>query len=271
MRWLDKLEARFGKLGIPNLIMYVVAGRVLAWLLTYGRPELAAQLLLDPAAVMRGEAWRLVTFVFVPPLSNPLFDALALYFTFLVGRILESYWGTFRFTLFYLIGTVGTASVAFIPPGAAVSPFFLDTSLFLAFATLFPDFTVLLFFVLPVKVKYLGWLSAAMLTFFFWTTNLTGKFAITIAFTNYLVFFAPQIREAFARSFRRIRGATAAPLPADRAVPPPAEPAVPVHRCSVCGATEKTRPDEEFRWCNCRKCGEGREFCSGHLAAHRKA
>src|SRR5690242_4748602 len=168
MRWLDRLERRFGRFGIPNLIVYIVAGRGLALILSLSRPEFPGFLTLDPAAVRHGEVWRLVTYLFIPPvmtagLFGGVFGALIqLYFTWMIGRILEAAWGEFRFTLYYALGGIATAGAAAIL-AAPATPEFLDLTMFLAFATAFPDFTVLLFFIIPVRMMWLGWLAAAWL------------------------------------------------------------------------------------------------------------
>jgi len=271
MRWIDRLEQRFPWLGIPGLITYVSIGRALAYFLSLRTPQFVAYLLLDPVAVRHGEAWRLVSFLLTPPAGGVLFAVVDLYFTFMVGRILEEYWGAFRFTVYYLLGAVGTAAVALLFLNTPVAPYFLNLSLFLAFATLFPEMPILLFFILPVKVKYLGWLSAFLLTLAFWGTNLSGKLAIVAAFTNYLVFFWPEIRVWIRDKFRRKPGTLSEPRPEGRVEGLPTPPEAPaVHRCTTCGATEKDHPEYGFRWCSCKECGEGREYCMEHLKEHQE-
>lgn len=267
--WLNGLERKFGRLGVPRLITYVVAGRGLAYLLGMGDPAFPAYLVLDPDAVRRGEAWRIATYVFTPPGGGLFFALIELYFTYLIGDALEAAWGAFRFTLYYLIGALATAAVAFLVTGSPVTPTYLNLSLFLAFATLFPEFTVLLFFILPVKVKYLGWITAGYLTIDFWTTSLTGKAAIFVALGNYLLFFAPQIREWVSGRFHRTGSDLRNALAGER--PGGARASRTVHRCAACGRTERDDPALEFRVCTCDECGGGTEYCMEHLAAHRKS
>ncbi len=273
MNWLDRLERRFPRFGIANLVTYIVAGRFLALLLSLARPEYPQFLVLDPWAVRRGEVWRLASYLFLPPeISSGFFGGvfgalIQLYFTWLIGRTLENTWGAFRFTLYYAIGGVGTALVA-VALGTPATPDYLDLSLFLAFATVFPDFTVLLFFILPVRMKWLGWLSAVgLLWTFTFRSGLSGRIAILVAFSNYLAFFWPVLIGWFATAGRRpvaVRSVhDTGPAPA------PAVAAGPVHRCTSCGRTERDDTRLEFRWCKCGRCGEGLEYCMDHLASHQ--
>jgi len=273
MSWLDRLELRFGRLGIPDLITYVVAGRAIAFLVALAHPEYPAFLILDPLAVRRGEVWRLVTYLFTPPQLLPgifggwLGVLIQLYFTWLVGRALEEAWGEFRFTLYYGIGGLATAVAALVILPVPATPDFLDLSLFLAFATVFPEMPILLFFVIPVKVKWLGWLSAAGLAWSFLWTGLAARLAILVAFTNYFVFFQPQIVGWF-RGRRRL----VPPPPAGGAAPGGPGAGAPFHRCAQCGRTERDDASLEFRWCTCERCGpDGREWCLDHLRGHREA
>lgn len=263
MNWLER---RFPRLGIPHLIAYIVGGRLVALLLTMARPEYPRFLVLDPDAVRQGEVWRLVTYLFLPPelvsgIFGGLFGALLqLYFTWLVGQALEQAWGEVRFTIYYALGGVATAAVA-VALGMPATPDYLDLSLFLAFATMFPDFTVLLFFIIPVRMKWLGWFAFAGLAWtFLFRSGLAGRIAILVAFSNYLLFFWPLLAGLARRAPGRARG---------RPVQPSAAPAGPVHRCTTCGRTERDDPGLEFRWCACARCGEGLEYCMEHLGAHQ--
>ena len=265
MNWLTRLERKFGRLGIPNLIMYIVAGRGMAYLLALTNPDFPYYLMLDPEAVWHGQIWRLFTYIFMPPLTGILFIALLeLYITYMIGSALEAVWGVFRFTLYYAIGALATAVVAVLVTNSPVSADYLNLSLFLAFATLFPEFTFLLFFILPVKVKYLGWISAGFLTYSFWTHPFAVKIAILTALTNYFLFFWPQIREWMQEKLR------SAPVIARRPLPSTDRQHKSMHRCVVCGKTERDNRELEFRICTCDRCGEGKEFCMAHLQEHRR-
>ena len=264
MRFLDRIERHFRWIAIPNLIMYIVAGRALAYVLAMANPAYPAYLIMDPEAVRRGEVWRLVTYLFTPPGGGLFFALIELYFTYLIGRALEAIWGAFHFTLYYLVGAIAIALVSLFITNSYATPSYLNLSLFLAFATLFPDFSVLLFFILPIKVKYLGLIAAGYLTFLFWMSGFASKIAITVAFSNYLLFFWPEI---IALGRRNLSMLTRAGKPRITILPilrPHS-----IHKCTVCGKTEHDDPEIEFRICACEKCGEGKEYCMPHLREHR--
>src|SRR4030088_216723 len=136
-RLLARLERRIGRYAIPNLIMYVVGGMAVVWVLSLSRPEGVGRLVLDMDAVRRGQVWRLVTFLFIPPRSSPIWVLVNLYFPWWVGLALEQHWGACKFNVYYFIGAIGTIAAALI--AGPTSNTWLHSSLFLAFATTFPD------------------------------------------------------------------------------------------------------------------------------------
>lgn len=194
MNWLNKLERKFGRIGVPNLMLYIVIGNLIVFLFDIllfakGGVTFSSYLSLNPDAVMHGQVWRLITFVFIPPETSPIWLAFVLYFYYFVGSSLESAWGSFRFTLYYLIGMIGTIIAGlFTGAGTAV---FLNLSLFFAFATLFPDHQVLLFFFIPIKVKWLGLLDAVLFLITIVISPLPAKIAALVAIANYFLFFGP--------------------------------------------------------------------------------
>ena len=149
-------------------------------------------LVLYPDRVLQGEIWRLVTYIFIPPSFSPFWIIFVLYFYYLVGTGLEQAWGAFRFNLYYLLGMVGTTVAAFIT-GAGYTGVYLNLSLFLAFAHLYPDFQLLLFFILPVKIKYLAWLNWALLGGTVLLGALPHKIAAVAAVINFFIFFGKDI------------------------------------------------------------------------------
>jgi hypothetical protein len=191
---MNKLERKYRRYAIKNLVFYIIAFNALIFILDFVVPRGVSldMLVLYPEKVLQGELWRLLTYIFIPPSSSPIWIIFILYFYYLVGTGLEQAWGAFRFNLYYLLGMVGTTAAAFIT-GAGYTGIYLNLSLFFAFAHLFPDFQVLLFFILPVKVKYLAWLNWALLA---WTVIFMGvphKIAVVAAVLNYFIFFGPDI------------------------------------------------------------------------------
>ena len=147
-RLLARLERKIGRFAIPNLITFIVGGMAIVWVLSMARPGFIGQLVLDMDAVRAGQVWRLVTFLFIPTETSPWW----------VGSSLEHHWGSFKFNAYYALGALGTIVAAVV--AGPQSNTWLDASLFLAFATTFPDVSILLFFILPIRVKWLGIVAA---------------------------------------------------------------------------------------------------------------
>lgn len=267
-RLLARLERRFGRFAIPNLAYVVYGGMGLIFLLSFVRPELEPFLALDLRRVMQGQVWRLVTFIFLPPRGggfifpdHPFWIIFGIYMFWLVTSNLESHWGAFKLDVFYLCGMVGTIAAAAIGD-MPVSNGWLNMSLFLAFATVFPDEEFLMFFILPVKAKWLGLLDAAFLVYALVTGDTSTRLAIGLAFANYGVFFGGhwlkwwQRRNLLVRQAARRAGA-----------PPDAPPKAGGRTCAVCGASEDDGAD--IRVCSCEKCGgRPRTLCLPHARAH---
>src|SRR6266478_3047794 len=162
MSFLDKLERRLGFIAIPGLIRAIVTLNVLVFILVYLNKGFDSYLALDIGRIRVGEVWRLVTYIFVPQMSHPLLVLIALWFLWFIGDGLERAWGAFRLTLYFLVGMIGTTVAAFFF-GSDFSNSMLFSSLFFAFARFYPDVVIYILFILPVKIKWLAWVSAAFL------------------------------------------------------------------------------------------------------------
>jgi membrane associated rhomboid family serine protease len=252
MTWLDRLEKRFGFLGIPGLIRIVVAFTVLVYLLTYVNPDLVSILDLDPARIRNGEVWRLFTYIFIPRVSHPLWVLLALWFLWFIGEGLERAWGSFRLTLYFLLGMIGT-TVAALKFQAHFSNGMLMASLFYAFAWFYPEEVIYLFFILPVKIKWIAWVSAALLIAGFVVQSNSYRIALIAAFINYVLFFGPEL-------VRRTRNRHEVSTRRRRFESDSRRETEPLHKCAACGATELTDPNVEFRVAR-----DGEEYCMSHL------
>src|SRR6266446_1618620 len=192
MTWLDKLERRFGFLSIPGLIRIVIGFTVLVYVLVYFNRGFELFLTLDPVLILRGQVWRLVTYIFLPQTFSPLWVLLALWFLWFIGEGLERAWGPFRLTLYFVVGMIGTTIVAFFF-GSNFSNGMLITSLFFAFARFYPDEVIYILFILPVKIKWLAWIFATFLLVGFVLNSNPYRAALVAAFANYFVFFGPEI------------------------------------------------------------------------------
>lgn len=189
MNWLNKLERKIAKFAIHNLMYYIVilTGLVFVLRMVFGF-EFLNRLYFSPELILQGEVWRVLTFLFIPPSDSVIWILFALYFYYMIGGSLEQQWGTPKFNLYYVIGALGTI-VASLLTGSIGTPTYLNLSLFLAFAHLFPNFQVLLFLIIPVKMKYLAYLN----WFFFAYTIIMGtmsqRIGAVVALANFFLFF----------------------------------------------------------------------------------
>ncbi|MDA8365189.1 MAG: rhomboid family intramembrane serine protease [Gammaproteobacteria bacterium] len=260
MSLLNKLEKRFGRYAIPNLITLIIGGQALVFLMAR-TPEgagIIAQLAFSARLIAQGQIWRVLTFVFIPPTLS-LFVVFALYLLYLFGSHLEHEWGSFRFNVYYFTGVIATVLAA-LWGGEEASGWFLNLSIFFAFATLAPEVTLLLFFVIPVKVKYIAWVSWAYVLFALLAGSLAVKLLVGASLINYFGFFGRDIARRWrtrSHSYRRQRAFSAkiAPLQGTS-----------IHRCAICGLTEKDDPRMDFRYC--RACSGHYEYCAQHLGTH---
>lgn len=257
MNWLNKLERKFSHFAIKRLMYYIIVSNIIILLLFHIYPPIYSFLTLEPARVLKGEIWRLITYVFIPPTFNLFWAVFTLYFYYLVGTSLENEWGTSKFNLYYLTGMIGTTIGAFITGGA--TPLYLNLSLFFAFARLYPDFEMLLFFIIPFKIKYLAWLNWLFFGFTVLTSPLTAKIAALIAVGNYFIFFGKDTLEAL-KLKRQIYYNRKRFFDEIANTPP-------IHKCAVCGITEKDDRRMDFSYC--KECGDDYEYCAEHLNNHQ--
>jgi hypothetical protein len=262
---LDKLERWFGRFALPNVTLYLIIGQVFVTLCALlGQIDLN-RLVLVPVLVLNGEPWRALSFLFLPPPVNfgsMLSLALlpfAWWIFFLMGSALEQYWGAFRYNLFLLVGVILTVAAAFITPLSPVGNAFIAGSVFLAFAWLNPDFELALFFILPVKIKWLAALTWGFYAFSLVTGSWATRCQVLASVGNFLLFFAHDIVTTM-RYRRRRMAADAQRFSAQN------QEREPRHRCFVCGKTDLTNPELDFRYCS--KCAGDQCYCPEHIFNH---
>lgn len=259
MNWFDKLERKFGRFAIKGLMIYIIVVTACVFMLDWmdARHLFLTKIGLDPALVLKGEVWRLITYIFIPPTDQPLLIIFALYFYYMFGTALEHEWGSFRFNVYYLIGMIGTTIAAFLT-GNEGTALYLNLSLLLAFARLFPDFQILLFFVLPVKIKYIAWFQWAFLAYTVVFNTVPMKIIAVVSIINYFIFFGKDIVNSSkrGRQTHHNRQRFISVLPKREWI----------HKCSVCGITEKDNPNIDFRYCV--GCSGDYEYCWDHLHSH---
>lgn len=265
MSLLDRLERHLGRFAIPNPTLWIIIGQVFVLFSAMARLIDPRLLTLAPIQVTAGhEWWRLVTFVFIPPYIPPpgtvnlnvVFLAFGWYLFYIMGAALEGYWGTFRYNAFLLIGFVLTVGLGFLQPAYGITNLFLIESVFLAFAFLNPDFEIILFFILPVKIKWLALIAWVGYVWQFVRGDWSLRLQIVAAVGNFLLFFSGDIL----RSMRQGRRTMA--RKAERI----AEAGEPRHVCFVCGKTDLTNPELDFRYCS--KCAGDQCYCPEHIHNH---
>ncbi len=275
--WISRLERKFGRYAIHNLMKYIIVLYAVSAVLALINPSFYLMYLsLNFEAILHGQIWRLITFILEPIGSmqgmGMFFLLISLYFYWMIGSNLENAWGAFRFNVYYLMGIVLQIVAGAILYAITKDPFsgfyfglnYINQSMFLAFCVLYPDVQLMLMFILPIKVKHLGMIYGAVLAFDVIANLVHGRWylavAIVVAIANFLIFFLST------RNYRRIspkeyhRRSTYR-----KAVQPPK--GVTRHKCAICGRTEQDDPTLEFRFCS--KCEGNYEYCQDHLFTHQ--
>lgn len=253
--WLNKLERRLEPFAISNITMYIVIAQTFVLLTTLLGAIDPNRLIMVPALVQAGEVWRLFTFIAIPP-GFGIFAAFALYLFYLYGNALEQYFGVVRYNLFLLVGYVLTVAIAFVSPTAMATNLFLGGAVFLAFAFLNPDFTLHLFFILPVKIKWLALITWVFYGFTFVSGGATEKLGVLAATGNFILFFGRDIIERIKTGRRRVQQRATRERERE-------EMSKPMHTCSVCGRDSNSDTDIGFRY---RTEGDTEVcYCEEHL------
>ncbi len=286
MRFIDKLERKYGRYGIENLTMYIIISYVLGYVLMYINPGALSMLSLNVTKILQGQVWRLITWIVYPPsTSSPLWFVIAiLFFYYPISASLEHTWGKFKFTLYILSGMIFTVIAAFILHfvmggvldglgGIIFSTYYISLSIFLAYSLTYPDMTVLLMFVIPVKMKWMSIVYAAIVIYdvvrYFMNGAWFMALPIIASLLNFVIFFlgTRDFNRYNPKEIHRKNEFRRAVNGGSKTVPfPGSSNAVTKHKCAVCGRTEKDDPNLEFRFCS--KCNGNYEYCQDHLYTH---
>lgn len=269
---IDMFCYRHPRFGVPNLMLYIVIISLAVWLLSIMDPSktLMSFFVFSPERILKGEVWRIVSFIFVPQ-SLSFWELLFFYFYYWIGNVLEKEWGTPRFNIFLISGVLLTAVYGFIiyfitKQSIAVTTYFIYLSMFFSFATLFPDVQVLFMFIIPIKVKWLAYLDAA----FFLLSMLTQSFPFNllplVAVLNYLVFFGDDLFSSLRSNKARYNKTTVNFNREKQKIKYEQKNASYTKKCAVCGRTDTDYPDLEFRYCS--RCAGYHCFCQDHINNH---
>ena len=275
MKFISKLEKKIGKFAIPNLMRVLIACYIVGYVFQTTFPEFLNFLTLEPYYILKGQVWRLVSWVIVPEAGfNIFFTLIMLYFYYSIGTDLERTWGEFRFNLYIFGGIIFTDIAAlilyFVIGGDAsfavsmaglFSTYYINLSLFLAFAMTYPDHQILFMFVVPVKMKWMGLVYLILQFYFILTTDLIGRTAIIASLFNFILFYL------MTRNYKKISPhEIKRKTEFKRQVREVTIPGAVRHRCAVCGRTDVDFPELEFRFCS--KCDGNFEYCQDHLFTH---
>lgn len=277
---MSNFEKRFGKYAIRNISLVLILCYVVGYFIGFVNSSFLWYLTLDPWKILHGQVWRIFTWIIIPPSSLDLFTIIMLMFYYSIGSTLENTWGTYRFNVYLLSGMLFTVigsfvwlAIVYFSGGNAqdlevaahsasryFSTYYINMSIFLAFAATFPNVQVLLMFIIPIKVKWLGILYGLVLIYdFVFVGNIVTKIAILSSLLNFVIFFVTsrshihmtprqvKRRMEFKQDIRRNSKVTK-------------------HKCAVCGQTEDDNPELEFRFCS--KCNGNYEYCQHHLFTH---
>ncbi len=262
-RLLVRLERKLGRFAVPNITIALIIGQIVVYAMSEFTPPQAGQepvvlrLMLIPNLVLAGEVWRLVTFLAIPPITNIIFAFFFWYLFYLMGTALEHFWGAFRYNIYLLVGYLATVAVSFLIPEQAASNGYLQGSVFLAFAFLYPNFELYLFFILPVKIKWLAmftWIGYFLMAA---VGDAMTRLLVLASVCNFLLFFVGDIWDRVKTGRRRMATQAAHFGVKKRDY---------FHRCVVCGITDRTHPDMEFRYCS--ECVGSCGYCTEHVHNH---
>ena len=277
MKFFYKLERNFGKYSIKNLMNYLVVFYVVGFVISLMNPYLYYEYMaLDIGQILKGQVWRLITWLAYPPSSSIIFGLFMIITYYSLGIILENVWGSFKFNVFMFMGClfhiIGALIIYVfgIKTGMGediygyLTPDNLNLSIFLAFALTFPEMEFRLYFAIPVKAKYLAFFYILLEAYSFIVGSLSSKVTIALSLLNFIIFYFISRRKNIisdvnniqrkAKGSVKIRPVHAGSVNISR------------HKCAVCGKTEKDDENMEFRYCS--KCKDGLEYCMDHLYTH---
>ena len=289
MNFLNKLERKFGRYAIQNISLYLIICYGCGYLLNLINPSFLNYLTLNPYAILHGQIWRIVTWILVPPSSFDIFTIVMLFFYYSIGTNLERTWGTFYYNVYLFMGMIFTVLGSFVVMAISYIPnttmsaivnsmgpnnyfslvalnfstYYVNMSIFLGFAATFPEVEVLLMFILPIKVKWMGIVYVALILYDFIKSGIIGKVVIGASLLNFVVFFLMTRRGIGMRmSPKQVKRRHDYRKEVKKARPV----SIAKHKCAICGRTSDEYPDLEFRFCS--KCNGNYEYCQDHLFTH---
>lgn len=290
MEFINKLEKKFGKYAIRNLMYYIILLYALGFVILIINPDIYYNFLsLNASAILHGQIWRIFTYIIYPPTGNLITILISLYFYYTIGTMLERQWGSFRFNLYFFTGVLLHAIAAIViyliwGTVLEMGTYYLNLSMFFAFAAMFPDMQVLFMWLIPIKMKWLAWFDGIYFAVTIFAGFLSEHLSVNVIYRLYSFGIVANKAYAvmalvsllnfllYATTFRSVRRMSPKEFyrrktyeqKVQKAQPPKN---VPRHKCAVCGRTEKDDPTLEFRFCS--KCEGNYEYCQDHLFTHQ--
>lgn len=287
MNWISKLEKKLGKYAIPNLMYYIIILYGVGFVLDLFAAGFYEQYLaLDAGAILHGQVWRIFTFIIQPPSTSLIFVIFTLYLYYMIGRELEYAWGTFRFNLYYFSGVLLHVIAALLmyfvfKVSLPIGTYYLNLALFFAYASIYPEQRLLLFGVIPLKIKYLAWIDGAYFGYTILQAFMPAyggdplygwyykAFALEafVSLLNFLIFFmmSKNMRKYSPNEVKRKRTYRREVQEGQKQMHMQYGNGA-RHRCAICGRTELDDDNLEFRYCS--KCNGNYEYCQDHLFTH---
>lgn len=295
MSFWDKMERKFGKYAIPNLSLYLIICYGCGYLLYAINPAILNYLTLNPYLILHGQVWRLVTWILIPGDGGSIniFTLLMLFFYYSIGTSLERAWGTFYYNVYLFLGMLFTIVESFLLMGISYlfqdtallagttaimissptyfaliaqefSMYYISMSIFFAFAATFPESTVYLMFILPIKMKWMGIAYGVLILFEAVSASWIIDRIIILGPLLYFIIFMLVTRTGFGMriSPKQVKRRYDYKREVKKAKPM----SVAKHKCAICGRTSDEYPDLEFRFCS--KCNGNYEYCQDHLFTH---
>lgn len=256
MKLMNKLEKKLGRFAIKRLTLVIIFGQIALFFALRAGWLKQGDIYISYAMIKNGEIWRTFLYIFLPPSNNPVWVMFSWYIFYLMGSNLEDSWGELHYNIYILISIILTNFVALFFGYTIGTNIYLQSSIFLAFAFLNPDFKLMLFFVIPLKIKWIAlftWLTY-LYTVVFGSSG--EKLLIVASLINFAIFFYKDIYY----KLRHKKTAIKQDLEQKK------EDLKPIHKCATCGITEKDAPYMDFRYCSL--CEPVSCYCEEHIINH---
>lgn len=274
-KWLNKMERKYGRYAINGLTNYLLICYVVGYAVSIISPTMLEFLTLEPGYILTGQIWRLLSWIIIPPMTGIgklIFIIFMLMLYYHLGNMLEKMWGSFLYNLYMISGLLFTIIGAFVVYfvyggvvgiGWVFSTYYINLSIFLAYACMVPELQLYLWGLLPVKMKWLAILDAVYLVYDLVTGSLAIKICIIASMLNFFLFFlgSRNMQRYSPKQMARKRNFKKEVNRPQNTYENGAR-----HRCAVCGRTELDDPNLEFRYCS--KCNGNYEYCQEHLFTH---